>query len=214
LRTFIATLLGFVGTVATPQAIDVEALVRKELPDAPPLTQTWASETFQALDVREGSVVADVAAGSGDLTVLLAHVVGPSGQVFAVDIDESTVGRLRDRIKVKALGNVKVIVSSQDDPKLPAGELDAVLIVQAYHEMSQYESMLSRISSALKPGGRLVIVDTSPSQAGQPRSTQVSQHEIAAQLVEDDLRKARFEISDRRDEYVDPRQWIIVARKP
>ena len=214
MRSLRPLLLMTVAAVAAPQAIDIETLVRKELPDAPPLTQSWARETFQALDVREGSVVADVASGTGDLTVLLAHVVGPSGRVFAVDIDEGAVGRLRDRVTKQALSNVEVILGQAHDPRLPVDEVDAVLIVQSYHEMTQYDSMLRRISTALKPGGRLVIVDTSPTQAGQPRSSQVREHQIAPQLVEDDLRAAGFEISERRDEFVDPRQWIIVARMP
>jgi predicted methyltransferase len=177
-------------------------------------------DIFTALGVAEGSRIADVGAGSGFFTIRLARRVGANGRVYAVDVAEGVVRRLRERIRRDDLENVEAILGEPDDPKLPAAALDAALIVNAYHEMREHEAMLRRILAALKPGGRLVIVEpSSTSSREQGRSEQERRHHIAPSLVKNDLVKAGFEIVELRDDFVTNRpggsdEWMIVARTP
>jgi ubiquinone/menaquinone biosynthesis C-methylase UbiE len=172
------------------------------------------------LDPQPGWRIADIGAGRGDFSFPIARLVGSTGRVYAVDIDEkSAIRPLRERVDREHAENVEVILSKPDDPMLPAGELDAVLIVNAYHEIVPYEAMLGQVRAALKPSGRLLIVDNMPGRTrGQPRETQIKNHMIAPELVEAELRKAGFEIESRKEDIdenpaMDHTRWAIVARR-
>ncbi len=196
------------------QTNDIGALVQKEFHDNERMLGAKVPEVFQAL------AVADVGAGPGDFTVLPAQLVGPRGRVYAVDIVEDTVKKLRERMEKRKMSNVEVILGAADDPKLPQEKLDAILIVDCYHEMPDYEPMLRHMLAALRRGGRLVIVDQVPGKTrNRPRASQVKNHKIAVELTEGELRKAGFEIAERRDLFVnnpdqESIQWMIVARRP
>jgi protein-L-isoaspartate O-methyltransferase len=178
------------------------------------------AEVIQALELKEGQSVADVGAGSGFYTVRLARVVGKTGRVYAEDIDEKgAMTRLRERVVKDKLDNVTVILGDPNNPKLPAGALDAVLMVDAYHEVEPHAEMLRHLFAALKPGGRLVMVDLMPGKTRQrPRADQVKNHKLAPELAEAELRQAGFEILSRADDFIDRPdeeggQWMIIARK-
>lgn len=150
-------------------------------------------EIFAAMQVRPGAVVADIGAGDGFFTTRLASAVGAGGRVLAVDIGASALRRLRERVTSDGLTTVEVIEGAVDDPKLPAGTVDAALIVNAYHEMVEHQAMLGKIKAALKPGGRLVIVEPiSPSRRNLARNEQTRNHEIAIDFVREDARIAGF----------------------
>ena len=154
-------------------------------------------DVFKALGVTPGAVVADVGAGRGFYTVRLARAVGESGRVYAIDISSSVIRDLRTRVEREGVRNVEVVEGSHDDPRLPEAALDAVLIVNAYHEMTEHKAMLEGIRRALKPTGRLVILEPiSPSLRTSPRRDQTAQHEIASELVLQDARDAGFTLSN------------------
>ena len=178
-------------------------------------------EIFAAMGVSEGSRVADVGAGGGFLTVRLSEAVGEQGRVYAEDITQRSIRELNEQLESLAIGNVEPVLGDTDDPKLPLGELDAVVIVNSYHEMDQYESMLEGIWRSLQPGGRLVIVDNPPRDTTSSRSSQTGAHDIHITLVEQDLVAAGFEIAERRPDFIDSgsgrrshHQWMLVAVKP
>src|SRR5262245_42022559 len=97
--------------------------------------EAWqrVGDILRAMDARPGATVADIGAGDGFFTSRLAAAVGPSGRVYAVDISDSALERLRKRLDEQAIRNVTVINGTTADPRLPAGLLDAALIVNAYH---------------------------------------------------------------------------------
>lgn len=117
-------------------------------------------EVMDALGIAEGSVVADLGAGGGWFTIRLARRVGPNGKVYAEDIQHEMLEAIKRR--VERLGFTKRVephFGEANDPKLPPGILDAVLIVDAYHEMAEPVTLLRNLARSLKPGGRIGIVN-------------------------------------------------------
>jgi len=174
-----------------------------------------------ALEAGPGSRVADIGAGGGYFTTRLATAVGPEGRVFAVDIVPATLDRLRHSVEGEGLRNVELVLGETDDPRLPYGTLDGALIVNAYHEMVEHQSILAGIRRALRPGGRLVILDNPPADPAETRESQVEDHDLALPLAEEELREAGFEISAREPRFIDEesdghthRMWLIVATRP
>lgn len=173
-------------------------------------------EIFEAMGIRPGAHVADIGAGNGFFTTRLARAVGPSGKVLAVDISPNALQRLRARVAEEELTNVDVIEGAAADPRLPEGSLDAVLIVNAYHEMADHEQILAKIRAALKPDGRLVIVEPiSPAQRDGSRVDQTSRHQIAADHVAREGRAAGFRQLRLEDPFTarpggHAEEWILV----
>jgi ubiquinone/menaquinone biosynthesis C-methylase UbiE len=113
---------------------------------------------MDALGIGEGSVVADLGAGGGWFTVRLARRVGPNGLVFAQDVQRQMLEAIKRRVGREGLRNVEYVQGSFDDPRLPRGRLDAVLIVDAYHELANPIVLLRNVSASLKPTGRICII--------------------------------------------------------
>jgi ubiquinone/menaquinone biosynthesis C-methylase UbiE len=114
---------------------------------------------MDALGIGDGSVVADVGAGGGWFTVRLARRVGPNGVVYAEDVQRQMMEAIERRVQREGLRNVRLVLGTVEDPRLPAGALDAVLMVDAYHEMDNRVPLLRNLARSLKPNGRLGIVD-------------------------------------------------------
>jgi ubiquinone/menaquinone biosynthesis C-methylase UbiE len=110
------------------------------------------------LGIAEGSVVADLGAGGGWFTIRLARRVGPNGLVYAQDIQPEMIGAINRRVDREGLKNVKSVLGTANDPQLPA-PVDVVLIVDAYHEMDDPQTLLRKVRASLKPGGRVGIVE-------------------------------------------------------
>ncbi|MEW5982093.1 MAG: methyltransferase domain-containing protein [Acidobacteriota bacterium] len=116
-------------------------------------------QIMDALGIAEGSVVGDIGGGGGWFTMRLAIRVGPNGFVYAEDIQHQMLEATRRRVAREGRRNVETVLGTSDDPKLPAGQLDAVLIVDTYHEFENPVPMLRNTAAALRPGGRLGIVE-------------------------------------------------------
>jgi ubiquinone/menaquinone biosynthesis C-methylase UbiE len=112
-----------------------------------------------ALDIKKGSVVADIGAGVGYHAWRLAEIVGPTGKVIAEDIQEGMIQLLRRNVEDRKLRNVEIVLGTPTDPKLPPNSVDLVLMVDVYHEFSEPVTMMRHIRNALKPDGRLVLVE-------------------------------------------------------
>ena len=111
------------------------------------------------LKIPKGASVADIGAGSGYITVKLASRVGPTGKVFANDLQPQMLEMLAKRLTNKLITNVTLVQGAVDDPKLPPASVDLELMVDVYHEFSQPQAMLRHLREALKPGGRLVLLE-------------------------------------------------------
>jgi SAM-dependent methyltransferase len=114
---------------------------------------------LDVLKIAKGASVADIGAGSGYITVRLAKRVGPTGTVYANDLQPQMLEMLRRRLEKEKIANVTLVQGAIDDPKLPPASVDLEVMVDVYHEFSQPQAMLRGLRQALKPGGRLVLVE-------------------------------------------------------
>jgi predicted methyltransferase len=177
-------------------------------------------DVMDALDARAGSHVADVGCGHGYFVMHLARRVGADGIVYGVDVDGESLEKVRHNAEEAKLSNVRTIRSREDDPQLPAGELDGVLIVNAYHEMKQYDAMLRAILVALKPHGRLVIID-SPGKENISREEHQRNHSIPEATVREDAQRNGFHFV-RKEPDVEPNRedrsrgawFFLIFEKP
>ena len=110
-------------------------------------------DALDALNIKPGMVVADVGAGIGYITTRLANRVGSTGKVYATDIQPEMLSRLRERLDQEHITNVEPVLSTQADPKLPAGKIDLILMVDVYHELTQPQRVLRKLKESLKPTG-------------------------------------------------------------
>jgi ubiquinone/menaquinone biosynthesis C-methylase UbiE len=117
------------------------------------------SKLMKALPLKPGDVVADIGAGSGYYTFRLADRVGPKGKVLAVDIQQEMLDIIRKRMKERKVANVEPVLGTVTDPKLPAGGVDLILLVDVYHEFDHPYEMTEAMVKSLKPGGKLVFVE-------------------------------------------------------
>jgi ubiquinone/menaquinone biosynthesis C-methylase UbiE len=111
------------------------------------------------LAITRGKTVADIGAGSGWFTVRAARRVGDEGMIYAVDINPESIRYINDRVAKEKLQNVKTILGKADDPLLPAGAVDAVLLLKTYHEIAAPVALLRNLRPALRPGARIGIID-------------------------------------------------------
>lgn len=116
-------------------------------------------DILAASAVRPGMAVADIGAGSGLFTLLFAHEVGAGGRVYAVDIAPEFVAGIEARARAEAFGNVVGVVSEQRTTRLAPNSIDLAFVCDTYHHFEYPQAMLASIRQALRPGGRLIIID-------------------------------------------------------
>lgn len=126
------------------------------------------SLAVKLLRLKPGDTVADVGAGTGYYTELLSRAVGPSGRVYATEIQPAMLRLIEQRIQRRKLANVIPVLASETDPHLPRESLDLALLVDVYHELAHPQQMLRRLREALKPGGRLVLIEFRKEDPGVP----------------------------------------------
>jgi len=117
------------------------------------------NRVMNLLSIAPGKTVADIGAGSGWFTIRAARRVGPTGVVYAVDINTEAIKYIGDRAKKEKLQNVKTILGKEDDPVLPGATIDSVLLLKTYHEIAQPVALLRNLRGALRPGAKVGIID-------------------------------------------------------
>jgi SAM-dependent methyltransferase len=166
-------------------------------------------KALDALRLVKGSIVADVGAGSGYFTVRMAERVGPDGRVYAVDIQPEMLQLLGERLKRGRISNVTPVLGAIDDPKLPKGAVDLVLMVDVYHEFSEPQKMLQRMRESLKPGGRLVLLEYRKEDPTVPIRLE---HKMTVAEAKMEVEAEGFTLS-KVDEAL-PRQHILIFTRP
>jgi ubiquinone/menaquinone biosynthesis C-methylase UbiE len=122
-------------------------------------------KVMNAIGLKPGMVIADIGCGWGRYTVWFADRVGENGKVYAVDIDERALIRLKNRIKKHKFNNVEVIKNKINDPMLPNGKSDIAFIINTYHHLDKPIELVKNIAAGLKPKGTLIIVECDPKKA-------------------------------------------------
>ena len=120
---------------------------------------------IQSLDIASGSRVADLGAGGGYFTFPLAQAVGPEGKIYAVDIDKRSLHVIREEAAKRGglPSNVELILASPEDPRLPQNGVDLIFTCNTYHHLSNRSLYMRSLARYLRPGGRLAIIDYTPS---------------------------------------------------
>jgi ubiquinone/menaquinone biosynthesis C-methylase UbiE len=162
-------------------------------------------EVLRALGIRPGQAVADLGAGTGYFTFRLAAAVGPTGKVYAVDVDERMIEILRRRKREAGADQVTLVRTEPDDPGLAPASVDLGFICDTYHHIRDRHRWLRRLRSALKAGGRVVNVDfvEGPLPVGPPPS-----HKIPERQVREEFARAGFRLT--REIKILPYQYIHV----
>lgn len=163
---------------------------------------------LDAVGIRKGMVVADVGAGTGYFTLRIARRVGPEGKVYANDVQPEMLDKLRANAQREKLDNVETVLGSVADPKLPAGRIDLVLLVDVYHEFSQPQEMLQHIRAALKPDGRLALLEYRKEDPAIPIR---AEHKMSVAEVKAEVEAEGYKL----DKVIEtlPRQHIILFKK-
>ena len=176
-------------------------------------TEDWSArddwqrpaEVMDMLGLGPGAVVADIGCGDGYFSFRLAERVGSEGRVLAVDVDAQALHGVQRKAEDQALGQIEAIQGSADDPRLPEASLDAILVVNAYHEMTAHDAMLLAFRRALKPGGRLAIIDRAD-EPGEGRQTYQGRHSLPKDLVVQDATRHGFVLRLEAPGFVRPRR--------
>jgi SAM-dependent methyltransferase len=163
---------------------------------------------LDAIGLKPGMVVGDVGAGTGYMTLRMAKRVGPSGKVYANDVQPEMLRRLRQNAAKEKLSNVETVLGTEADPKLPAGKLDLILLVDVYHEFSQPQKMLRKMREALKPDGRLVLLEYRKEDPNIPIRPE---HKMSVQEVKTELEAEGFHLDQVLETL--PRQHILILGK-
>jgi ubiquinone/menaquinone biosynthesis C-methylase UbiE len=166
-------------------------------------------EALDAIGVQRGSTVADVGAGVGYFTWRLAERVGPGGVVYGEDIQQPMLDLLAKNMTARHLTNVRPVLGTTDDPKLPKNSIDLVILVDVYHEFSEPEKMLDRIRESLKPNGRIVFLEY---RAEDPEVPIRPEHKMTVSQVRAEVQPEGYRF-DKTIEVL-PQQHIIIFRKP
>lgn len=183
---------------------------------APQNNAADARRLIEVLGLEAGSVVADVGAGSGVLTVPIARHVGPQGRVYSTDINPDRLADIRGAVRAASLENVVVVEGAAAGTMLPAECCDAIFMRAVYHHFGDPQAMNASLLGSLKPGGRLAVVDFPPDQghSAAPGSRAEGEgHGVTSATVIEELAAAGF-TRVRQVEWTSGRGFLVVAERP
>jgi predicted methyltransferase len=165
-------------------------------------------QIMDAMAIADASVVADIGAGSGWFTIRLARRVGPQGLVYAEDVQKEMINAISRRVGREGLNNVRPVLGLKNDPRLPPQSLDAALMVDAYHEIENRVAVLSSLARALKPQGRIGVVDFRLDGTGPGPSPE---ERVSPDVVVKDAKEAGLRLI--RQEPFLPYQYFLIFGK-
>jgi predicted methyltransferase len=169
-----------------------------------------ASRLIEILQLDAGDVVAEIGAGNGALSIAIAKHVGPTGRVYTSELP-GNLDRLRAAVDKAAVANIQVIEARVEDANLPEGCCDALFMRNVYHHFTAPPKMNASFMQALKPGGRLAIIDFAPRgrpAAGAAKRTEDSGHGVRRETVVSELEAAGFDVTTTEERSA---RWFLVA---
>ena len=180
------------------------------------------TKLIEVLQLKPGSVVAEIGAGSGELTIAIAKHVGPSGRVYTSELGDDRLKALRANVTKSGAANVEVIEGQPAHANLPDGCCDAVFMRNVYHHFGDPPSMNASFLKALKPDGRIAVIDFSPppgaAVAAPGKRGEDGQHGVTAEVVSAELKAAGFEVVSASEQPVaeggrrgSAQRWFIVV---
>jgi ubiquinone/menaquinone biosynthesis C-methylase UbiE len=171
-------------------------------------TEEKPEAALDALRIRPGMTIADVGAGTGYMSLRMAARTGPTGKVYAEDIQPEMLQLLRRNEARAGIANVETVLGTESDPKLPAGKMDLILLADVYHEFSQPQKMLRKLREALKPDGRLVLLEYRKEDPSIPIKPE---HKMSVREVKTELEAEGFHLAQVIETL--PRQHILILTK-
>jgi arsenite methyltransferase len=150
-RSAFLVLLLFLSGCATLKQCAYEGLRRDQ----------WQQpeRVIQSLQIKPGDTIADLGAGSGYFTFRLSAATGPSGRVYAVDIDPDMTSLIEEKVEERGVQNVQTVRARPDDPSLPQASIDLVFTANTYHHIENRVAYFARLRGTLRPGGRVAVID-------------------------------------------------------
>ena len=179
--------------------LDREERAKEEQPD----------KALDALDLHPGMIVGDVGAGTGFYSIRIATRIAPDGIVYANDIQPGMLSRLQANASDAGVRNIQTILGTEQDARLPAGKVDLIVLVDVYHEFSHPRKMLDSMRTALKPGGRLVLLEYRKEDPAVPI---LPEHKMSVKEAKREVTPAGFRFVKVVDTL--PLQHIIFFEKP
>ncbi len=174
-------------------------------------------ELAEHLRVGPGSVVADVGAGDGEWSQEFARLVGAEGRVFATEVDSKKLRKLRKLARRNEPSNLEVVEGDQSDTGLAASCCDAILLRLVYHHFDDPDAMLGGLRAALRPGGRIAIVDFPPGSGPPRRSAPESRdgHGLEPEVIVGEMTGAGFELLEQIPRWQGHgKHYLLVFEKP
>lgn len=208
-------LVAFILLLSLP--VEIEAQYRKSDWKE---RDTWMnlSKIYELAGVKEGSHVADIGCHEGYLSFHLSDKVGATGKVVAVDVRNDRLNALKEHIAQRKLKNIVVTLGDYDNPKLKENSLDVVIIMDTYHEITEYKKVLKHVKKALKPSGRLLILEKLKKPwKDKSRKEQVAAHTLSIGYVKEELKEVGFSIVEEVKDFgvwnnePHKKMWIVVG---
>jgi ubiquinone/menaquinone biosynthesis C-methylase UbiE len=168
------------------------------------------TKLVNALNLKPGMVVADIGAGSGVISLMMAYDVGEKGKVLAVDIQKEMLEMLGDKIKNVGVKNVELILGTEKSTKLDEASVDLAIMVDVYHEFKFPYEMMDHLARAIKPGGRVVFVEY---RREDPKVPIKLVHKMSEEQVKKEISQPEFGLKWKETIGDLPRQHIIVFEK-
>jgi ubiquinone/menaquinone biosynthesis C-methylase UbiE len=214
-------------TIALASVVTMLTLAAAVAPLPEPFSLTIAGQSateqeqatarmIAALDIHEGSIVAEMGAGSGGRTIDIAKRVGPTGRVYTTELGDDRLRNLRNAIEKSGAKNVTVMAAHATQTNLAEGCCDALFMEHVYHHFEDPAAMNASIFRTVKPGGRVAVVDFAPKggeEAKEPKDRDEERHHgVLAATVQAELERAGFEFV--KTEKIKEQGFLVVMRKP
>jgi len=164
-------------------------------------------KALDAIALKKGDVVADIGAGVGYFSWRMAELVGPTGKVYANDIQAAMLDQLKKNVASRGITNVETVLGTEDDPKLPPAAIDMALLVDVYHEFSKPQKMLAKIRESLKPTGRLILLEYRKEDPNVPIRLE---HKMTVKEVRAEIEPEGFRFETSLETL--PRQHLLIFR--